>query len=77
MNQEFFHLIPKTQVCAMLGVSRATLERMVAIGLFPKPFQVGKRAVRWRSDEVEAFIGNMPRIDDAYASHIGGKGGAA
>lgn len=68
-----FRLISKKELCAKLGVSRATLERMVAVGILDKPVQVGKRAVRWRSDEVEAFISNMPRIDDAYACHVSGK----
>ncbi|MDL2314051.1 AlpA family phage regulatory protein [Desulfovibrio sp. OttesenSCG-928-C14] len=68
-----FRFISKKEAYAMLGISRATFERMVAVGLFPKPFQVGKRAVRWRSDEVEAFIRSMPRLEDAYASHFNGK----
>ena len=71
-----FHLINKKELCYRLDVSRATFERMVAIGLLPRPIQVGKRAVRWRSDEVEACISNMPRLEEAYACQIGGKGGA-
>lgn len=70
-------LLTKKEVCTMLGLSRATVERMTAIGMFPLPIQVGKRAVRWRSDEVEAFIASMPRVEDAYACHFGRKGAAA
>lgn len=71
--------LTKKEVYGMLAVSRATFERMVSIGLFAKPIQVGKRAVRWNSAEVAECISNMPRVEDAYASHLGDseKGGAA
>ncbi len=62
------------ELLTMLGISRATFERNVAIGLLPKPIQVGKRAVRWRSDEIEACINNMPRLENAYACHVTGSG---
>lgn len=72
-------LLSQKELLAMLGISRATFERNVAIGLLPKPIQVGKRAVRWRSDEIEECINNMPRLEDAYACHVSlsGKGCAA
>ena len=43
--------LSKKDLLAMFGISRATFERNVAVGLFPLPYQVGNRAVRWRSDE--------------------------
>lgn len=33
----------------------------VAAGLMPQPRQIGARAVRWRSDELEAALANLPR----------------
>ena len=64
-----FRYIDQKAVCAILNVSRATLERQVAEGRFPKPYKLGKRAVRWRSDEITAYINALPRLDDAYCRH--------
>jgi excisionase family DNA binding protein len=71
-----FRLIRKSELCRILGVSRATLERLVAEKHLPPPHQISSRAVRWRSDEVEAFINNLQRIDDAYSCRVDRKGGA-
>jgi predicted DNA-binding transcriptional regulator AlpA len=71
-----FHLLTKKEVYDTLGISRASFERGVSEGRYPLPLKVGKRAVRWRSDEVEACLSALPRMDDAYSRH-GRKGGAA
>ncbi|SBW04170.1 Phage transcriptional regulator AlpA (modular protein) [uncultured delta proteobacterium] len=68
--------LTKKEVCLMLGLSRATVERMTAIGMLPLPIQVGKRAVRWDAAEIAGCISNMPRVEDAYACHVTGRGGA-
>jgi excisionase family DNA binding protein len=74
MNQQAIsypaRFLTKKEVCTMLGLSRATVERMTAIGMLPLPKQVGKRAV------IAECISNMPRVEDAYACHVNGKGGA-
>ena len=49
------------EVCAKVGVSRATLYRRVRDGSFPAPFRVGPRASRWRLDEVEEYMAGQPR----------------
>ena len=71
---QHFQFFTKKQLCDMLSLSRATVERMVSVGLLPRPYEVGKRAVRWRSDEIAECINNMPRIENAYASHVTGSG---
>lgn len=50
----------------IFGLSRSSLYRMVQREDFPKPVVVGpidlpKAAIRWRSDEVHAFIETLPR----------------
>lgn len=51
----------RPQVATKIGVSVPTLERMVADGRFPLPFQIGENSVAWRSDEVEAWMAERPR----------------
>lgn len=62
-----FRFIRKKELCAILGVSRATLERYVAEGIFPKPRKLGKRIVGWRSDELEPVLIALPTVENAYS----------
>lgn len=64
-----FQYIRKKKLCDLLGISRATLERSIATGDFPKPYSLGKRIVAWRDDEVMAHLNSLPRMDDAYSRH--------
>lgn len=43
-------------VIAALGVSRATLYRLVASGRFPRPFRVSANVSGWRMSQVQQFI---------------------
>ena len=43
-------------VQARTGVSRSTIYVRVAAGSFPKPVQLGGRAVGWIESEVDAWI---------------------
>ena len=43
-------------VLARLSISRATLYRGIASGLYPQPVQIGRRAVGWRASEISALI---------------------
>ena len=45
-------------VTDMLAVAVSTLRDMIARGDFPPPLKIGKRAVRWRAEDVEAWITN-------------------
>ena len=38
------------------GLSDSSLDRAVRDGSFPKPVQLGARAVGWLSDEIEAWL---------------------
>lgn len=68
-----FRYLNKKELLTTLGVSRATLERMVSDGTFPPPYRISRRATRWRSDEVASFIARLTRLDSAYARRAGGK----
>ena len=53
-------LLNGREVLGILGVSRATLFRMIRQGRFPKGIQVSDRAVRWRESVVNEYIDNCP-----------------
>ncbi len=59
MSEEI-HYIHLPAVCVRVGVSRATLYRMVKQGVFPRSRQLGPNRVAWRSDEVTAWIMARP-----------------
>lgn len=48
------------------GLSRTRLYEAVACGTFPQPAKVGRRAVAWSEDEVNAWI--AARLADREAA---------
>ena len=44
------------QVQARTGLSRSTIYRRLAGGSFPRPVQLGARAVGWIEEEVDEWI---------------------
>lgn len=50
-------------VKARTGLSRSTIYLYVSEGTFPKPVQLGPRAVAWVADEIEAWIAQ--RIEES------------
>ena len=53
-------LIDLREVCRRTALSRASVYRAVAAGGFPAPVKVGKRAVRWHSDDITDWILSRP-----------------
>lgn len=61
-------LIPKLQLCQLLSVSEATVDRWLRTDpSFPQPRRLGPGTIRWRRDEVMAFIRDLPRVE--YDDH--------
>jgi predicted DNA-binding transcriptional regulator AlpA len=54
MNQAV-QLVGKTQVCAMLGISDRTLEKLVRSRQFPAPLRLGKR-LSWVDSVVQSWL---------------------
>lgn len=50
-------------VKARTGLSRSTLYQRITDGMFPKPIQLGGRAVGWIECEIEEWIAH--RIDQS------------
>ncbi len=43
-------------VLDIIGVSRSALYEWMDAGGFPRPIRVGPNTVRWRSDDIEAWL---------------------
>lgn len=53
--------LTRAQVETRTGLSRSTLYRLMPIGQFPRPYRVGRRAVRWSQREVDGWAATRPR----------------
>ena len=49
-------LVPLRTVCAVTGLTRSTIYRMVATGAFPGPVKISKARVAWRERDVRAWL---------------------
>lgn len=65
-NPTSFHLLTVKDLQSILSLSRSSVYRFIEREGFPKPVVLGPTdsrgsAVRWRSDEVEAYLNTLPR----------------
>lgn len=49
-------LLRLPEVVALLGLSSATIHRMMNSGEFPRPVPISRRSVRWERASVEAWL---------------------
>ncbi|MCY4421127.1 MAG: AlpA family phage regulatory protein [Gammaproteobacteria bacterium] len=54
-------LLTRTEVEDRCRIGRSTIYRLMRSGDFPKPLQVGTRAVRWVESEIDDWISRQPR----------------
>lgn len=54
-------LIKLAEVQELTRLSRSTIYKWKALGLFPQPVKIGPHAVRWYLDEVLDYIDTRPR----------------
>ena len=59
MENERVVLLSADEVFRTVGVRRTKIYEMIRDGVFPKPRKIGAVS-RWRSDEVQDFIDNLP-----------------
>ena len=57
-NSRMFLRLP--QVLRLTGLSRSTIYKWVNQGDFPKPKQLGPRAIAWDSEELANWSENRP-----------------
>ncbi|NQY97501.1 MAG: AlpA family phage regulatory protein [Henriciella sp.] len=64
-------LISAKEVLRLTGYkSRTTLWRRVRAGDFPKPIALSRQATRWKRNEVEAWINNLPEVSYGSDTHV-------
>jgi prophage regulatory protein len=49
-------VLRRKQVEREVGLSRSTIYQRIKDGTFPKPIQLGARAVGWRASDIEQFL---------------------
>ena len=60
-NQEKLSILRRKQVEDRTGLSRSTIYLYMQEGTFPKPINLGARAVGWLENEIEKWL--MDRIE--------------
>lgn len=55
-NREALTILRRKQVEARTGLSRSTIYQRIAEGNFPRPVNLGKRAVGWLESEVAEHL---------------------
>ena len=56
MNSPTYRYMSKAEVLASVGLSNTALYERIKAKTFPAPVALGKQCVRWRSDEVSAWM---------------------
>lgn len=49
---------------AQLKISKSTIYRWMRDREFPQPIKLGRRAVRWRQDDIEKWIKTIDQYSD-------------
>ena len=49
-------ILRRAEVLRSVGLGKTTLYKLISQGEFPRPLQLGPRAVGWRAEEVEAWL---------------------
>ena len=74
-----YELLTRPQVEQKVQLTCSTIYRLMREGRFPLPIKVGPQAVRWRSDELSAWLDARPRAEGEYfpaATQANSNGGA-
>ena len=61
-------LLTRTEVEALIRMSRSAIYRLMRTGQFPEPLRIGPRAVRWKRSEVEHWLESRPRATGDQAT---------
>lgn len=60
-----FQILRRNEVEKATGLGRSTIYAKVAAGEFPSPIKLGRRAVGWRSDDIEKWLEDMQEDQNA------------
>lgn len=56
-------ILRRPEVESRVGLSRSTIYESMALGEFPKPIKIGRRAVGWPESSIAAWLDS--RVEDA------------
>lgn len=56
-------LLRRAEVETITGLSRSAIYDRLTTGEFPSPVKLGRGVVRWRSDELDAWIDGLPKAE--------------
>jgi prophage regulatory protein len=59
-SKTYDRLIRLHEVKLRTGLGRSSIYRKMADGSFPKPVNIGERAVAWRETDIEHWIATRP-----------------
>ena len=57
-------LLPRARVEELTGLSTPSIYRLMKVGEFPRPVRIGQRAVRWRREDVDAWLSARPAMPE-------------
>jgi prophage regulatory protein len=63
--QEKLSILRRKQVEARTGLSRSTIYLRIQEGTFPRPINLGARAVGWVENEIEAWLASCVENRDS------------
>ena len=55
-------LLTVREIAVILGVSRPTVYRKLAVGELPRPIYLGNRVPRWRPEVIEAYLSEKQAV---------------
>jgi predicted DNA-binding transcriptional regulator AlpA len=68
-------LLTVKNLAEIFQTSEVTVHRWNKAGMIPAPIRLGRRAIRWRAEDIEAFIeglNNPKGAEDASVEHVAG-----
>jgi prophage regulatory protein len=63
LPDSYFELLRRIQVQKKTGLSKSGIYSGLRNNTFPKPVKIGPRAVAWRKNEVNEWVGNRTSVD--------------
>ena len=58
-------LLRRREVERITGLGCSTIYKLMRAGQFPLPLRIGAQAVRWKPDEIDAYLASRPRATGA------------
>ena len=69
-HQPLSGLMTTREIIALVRLSRTSIYRMTRQGRFPPPCSVGNGKIRWREDDVRAWMEGLPVCNYALSAQL-------